>query len=186
MSIGSILLGLALLALVGLFVSRPLLEARSSRGRRVTLRQSLLVQKEAILIQIRTLDFDFETGKIPEEDYQHQRAAYLAEAVEIVKQLDELESARETAATATADAVPTAPESGKRADIDAQIEAAIARQREEAKPESPAPVQEARPSAKPTAQNGRAGYCPQCGKAIDGSDKFCSHCGHQLQSPQLA
>lgn len=186
MSIGSILLGLALLALVGLFVSRPLLESQSSRRRRVTLRQSLLVQKEAILTQIRALDFDFETGKIPEEDYQQQRAAYLAEAVEIVKQLDELESARETAATPTADAVPAVSESADPSDIDAQIEAAIARQREEAKPEPPAPVQDAPPAAKPATNNGRAGYCPQCGKAVDGSDKFCSHCGYQLQSPQLA
>jgi hypothetical protein len=85
MTIGSIFLGLALLVLVGLFVARPLLTSEGQRKGRFTAREGLQAQKEEILSYIKALDFDFETGKLPEEDYQQQRDHYLTEGSAVLK-----------------------------------------------------------------------------------------------------
>ena len=73
MTIGSILLGAALLILVGLYVARPLMAPSPATRRRESRYSELLAAKESYLIQIRNLDFDFQTGKLPEEIYQKQR-----------------------------------------------------------------------------------------------------------------
>lgn len=120
MTIGSIFLGLALLILVALFVGRPLLAPEAQRQRRVSRRRVLLTQKEALLAQIRLIDLDFETGKMPEEVYQQQRAQLMAEATAVLQQLDDLEGQPGTFDADTG----LAP-----ADADSAIEAAIARRR---------------------------------------------------------
>jgi len=90
MTIGSILLGLALLIVVALYLSRPFLLAKpqtaSSPGQRLQLEQ----RKEALLSEIRALDFDRETGNIPDEVYEQQRAQLMYEASAVMKTLDEM------------------------------------------------------------------------------------------------
>lgn len=169
MSTGSILLGLALLMLVLLFVGRPFLQRTSVTPRPRTDGQRLLAQKEAMLAEIMALDFDYETGKLPEEVYHPQRAAMVAETATILAQLD------------------TLPEMTA---MDADIEAAIAQLRGQATavpvaaPVAAAPV--AAPtavvSAVPTSGNGHNRFCTQCGAAIDPGDKFCALCGHKLNN----
>jgi hypothetical protein len=88
MTLGSILLGLALLILVGLFVARPFLQRDAPSTRPQTGRQQLLAQKEAILAQIMTLEFDFETGKLPVELYQPERTELIAKAAVLLERLD--------------------------------------------------------------------------------------------------
>ena len=174
MTIGSILLGLALLVAVGLFVTRPLFVRDPHRRRRMSERQALQAQKEAILVDIRDLDFDYETGKVQEADYREQREAYIAEATDLLMRIDQLDEAfLETAAE---------PEPGPQAEPEYDaIEAAIAARRRAktkpvAAPESPAP----------TGENGRSQFCPQCGQPADAGDRFCAHCGHQLALTQHA
>ncbi|MDX1613065.1 MAG: zinc ribbon domain-containing protein [Candidatus Promineifilaceae bacterium] len=168
MTVGSILLAVALLVLAGLYVARPLLESRYQRRRRrrTSIRQALLLEKEAILTQLRQLDFDFETGKLPEEDYQRTRAAYMSEAVTVLRQLDELGGG------STVESVEEA------VDLDSDIEAAIARRRQHLA----APVT----SATPSNGTSEAKFCPDCGQPLHPGDKFCSHCGHKLATPQPA
>ena len=73
MTIGSIFLGLALLGLVGLYIARPLIKPESRSMPKLTTYQALTAQKEAILAQIRSLDFDYDTGKLTDADYHRQR-----------------------------------------------------------------------------------------------------------------
>lgn len=87
MTIGSILLGLALLLLVLLYLARPFLRKEETTATFTSSRQQLLAQKEALLTQISALDFDFETGKVPETLYQQQRAEMVAKAAIIFEQL---------------------------------------------------------------------------------------------------
>lgn len=181
MSVGSILLGLALLLLVALFVSRPLLSSRKVRKRRATTYEGLLAQKEAVLTQIRALDFDYETGKVPEQDYQEQRAVFFAEATEILKQLDEMEGRSVVAEPTTA-----AVEDDGTTDIDADIEAAVTLLRQKGSKPSPAVEEVATAGSGGTGKNGKTNYCSQCGRQADPEDKFCAHCGHQLREPQHA
>lgn len=90
MTAGSLLLVLALLLLAALFVARPLLQAGAQRRRGRTERQRLFDQKEALLAQILSLEFDYETNKVPAEVYESQRAALVAEAAVVLEQLDNL------------------------------------------------------------------------------------------------
>ncbi|MGB3713884.1 MAG: zinc ribbon domain-containing protein [Candidatus Promineifilaceae bacterium] len=181
MTIGSILLGLALLALVGLYLARPLL-APAARRRRQSSYSELQDLKESYLTQIRSLDFDYTTGKIPEENYQQQRAELMAGATDVLKRMDALEGA----------AMPTEPAPHAQSepalsdtDIDADIEAAVYRMRQShhapastgSEPDVVSPVA-------PATANGEPKFCPKCGQGTDPGDKFCVNCGTELKYPQ--
>lgn len=215
-STGSLLLGIALLLVVGLVVIRPLLSPSADEANfahaadPVTRRQALEAQKDALLEQIRDLDFDRETGKVPEDKYQKRRTELTAEAADIFRQLDDL-------AAAANGARPT----GDRAVDDEiivdevivdEIEAAVARRRKRPSAdrrssdgEASAPVPEdaeaeieaaiarrrdrreedAEAMAAPStvardSARKKARFCPQCGEPLDPEDKFCAHCGHRL------
>ena len=182
MTIGSILLGLALLVLVVMYIARPLLATPGRRGlrrrSRTNSRQSLIAQKEALLAQIHELDFEFETGKMPEADYRQQRESLMSEATAVLKEIDEMEGEIEAGAAAMRDQADVAPES----DRDAEIEAAVARLRESAPAVAPVAVDKEPAHG----GNGQAKFCSQCGQPTDPDDKFCAHCGHRLHQPQAA
>ena len=118
----------------------------------------LLAQKEATLEEIRALDFDYETNKLPEPAYQAQRAHLMEIAGETLQALDELGTEQP-------------PD-----DVAAQIEAAINRVRAQ-KQEGGVVAATAVPA------NGRSQFCPQCGTPVDAADKFCGACGHKLAVP---
>jgi hypothetical protein len=111
MSLESILLGLALLVIVALFLARPLLKPAPRTSSISDRRRELERDKEAYLDEIRSLDFDHETGKVPTEVYEQQRAHLVQEAAVVYKALDEL------------------PAAG--GDVYAQVEAAIAARRQQ-------------------------------------------------------
>lgn len=167
MTAGSVLLGIALFIAVGLYLAYPFWGASQwGRRERKNQRDLLFEQKEALLAQIQTLDFDHETGKIPTEVHTVQRAHLLTEAAAVLKQLDAL-----------ADAVP-----------DEDIEVAIARARTKAATAPPATAHTdgdmeaaiAHARQRKTAVNGRTNFCPQCGARVSSNDKFCAVCGHKL------
>lgn len=85
--------------IVGLIIARPFLLPRA-RPPRLTERQALLAQKDALLAQIRALDFDAETGKQLPEEYTAERemlmqraTAVLASLAETQEMDDEIEAA---------------------------------------------------------------------------------------------
>ncbi len=155
MTIGSILLGVALLVLVGLYLAHPFLRPQQAEEVTLTEQQRLQEEKEALLDQLQALDFDHETGKIPVELHTHQRAQLMERATAVLQALD---SGGGLAANGRDDAT----------DVDSEIEAAIAQMRE----------QRSQPVA-PTS-NGKTRFCAQCGSSTDPDDKFCANCGHNL------
>jgi NADH pyrophosphatase NudC (nudix superfamily) len=175
MTFGSILLGLALLVAVSLFVTRPLF-SRDPRRRGMSEYKALSIEKEAILVEIRTLDFDYETGKVDQAEYEQQREAYVTEAADLLMRIDAID---ETYLETEAPAAGRQPE----AEYD-EIEAAIARRR--AKVAAVPASSKADVAADVDSQNGHSSFCPQCGEPADASDRFCAHCGHQLTQPQHA
>lgn len=159
MATGSILFGIALLILVGLFVFQPLYMPEARRRRRPQNRRKLLLtQKAAYLEEIRALDFDFDTGKIPPEVYEPQRAELVAAAAVILQELDA--SGEPVAPVLVRDEAPD------------EIETAVAHLRAQKK--VPAVATTA------IAANGRTNFCPQCGRPVDPTDKFCAGCGQPL------
>jgi len=102
MTTGSILIGIALFLIVGLFIARPFLTP-APPAEVVTEREMLEAEKEALLARIRALDFDAETGKQDSKEWEGEREFLLEKAADVLKKLDETE------------------------DVDAAIEAAIAK-----------------------------------------------------------
>ena len=105
MTVGSILLAVALLLLVGVYVFRPILTP-SRRPSAPSQKETLLAQKDALIAQIKVLDLDHDMGKIPTTQYEHERIQLKQAAADTLRQIDQLPD--------------------KSNDIDAQIEAAIA------------------------------------------------------------
>ena len=146
--------------------------------------QALIAQKEAILVQIRSLDFDYDTGIMNEADYQRQREEFMVEAEDIYRRLDEIEERGDIAEPVTAGL-----SAGSTADFESEIEAAIALRRSQPAtpaPESNQPITKVPESSQPqpAANNGKSKYCPECGRPTDPDDKFCANCGHKLLNPQ--
>lgn len=169
--------------LVGLYVGQPLLDAGRRRRPRRTVRLGLLVQKDALLAQIQDLDFDFETGKLPEASYRGQRAELVAEAKSVLKQLDRLDEV-----TKSDDDLRPDAEFGQALALDADIEAAVTRIRQ-------GRWRVAKPVREPAGDNGREKrpvgdgqnkFCPQCGRSTDPGDKFCAACGYRLTEPRVS
>jgi hypothetical protein len=195
MDIGSIFLILALLILVGLFISRPLFERKAIAVSPEEHEFSfLMAERDRILTALQELDFDHTLGKIPEADYPAQRASLLQRGADILRQLDKYDH------------------KSSQGDWESQIEAAIAARRREtgkqfnrrgssyrssASEDAVQDIQE--PGVAPTSQplsnsmdddleaqiaarkrvkpGKAAGFCPQCGRAVQKSDKFCPNCG---------
>lgn len=168
MATGSILLGIALLVLTGLYIARPFLRPQEEETE-LTAHQQLLEEKEHLLNQIHALDFDHETSKIPTEVHALQRERLVEQATAVLKAIDNAGDDYSPAQT-VADSV----------DIDIEIEAAIAQIRRQRSQKGVAPAASTTPAPAPSAGNGQARFCSQCGTPTDLGDRFCASCGHNL------
>ncbi len=162
MPIGSYFLGLALLALVVWVVARPLLRtARPSprRGRVPAAPAENVADHKDTLLAIRDLDFDFQTGKVAEEDYTPLRQRLVLEAAARLQ----AEPATPTAASAEAE-IEAAVRSrrDKRPGAESEIEAAVRSRRQ-------------KQAAAPTDET-----CPHCHTPAAAGDRFCARCGTPL------
>jgi hypothetical protein len=178
MDIGSLFLVLALLVLVGLFVSRPFFEKETVSTPRAASqkdheRSALLAERDRVLNALQELDFDYDLHKIPEEDYAAQRASMVQHGAEVLRRLDAYQpsaaggsaedrlDAAVVARRATG-AAPVAPNGRKQAvavaSPDDALEAMLADRRR-------------------VRQDKAAGFCPQCGGPVQKSDRFCPKCG---------
>lgn len=172
LTLGSILLGVALVVLVLLYLARPFVVAEDevTRVEREEV-DGLLLRRDALLRQIRELDDDMEAAKVAPELYQRRRPQLVKQAALLMQQLD-AHDYREPAAAPLA------------ADADAQMEAAIRRLRtpEQLDADIEAAVRAARRSPEPAvvAIEPAAGFCPRCGRRVDADDSFCPKCGYNL------
>jgi hypothetical protein len=164
MTTGSILLGLALLIFIVLVLLHPYLVAQQPEE--LTPYEQLAATKEMLLGEIRILDFDHETGKLPTDLYETQRQALVAETAQVMQRLDTL---------------PAPDDDEADLDVDERIEAAIAALRRSGSATKKSKKKKRKKVAPATAvvnTNGR--FCTQCGQAVNQEDKFCAHCGHRL------
>ena len=182
LTLGSVLLGVALLVVVLLYLARPFAvpedeEARLDREEV----DSLVLRRDALLRQIRELDEDMEAAKVAPEMYQARRPQLVKQAALLTQQLDAHGYIDGSPAAATA------------TDVDAEMEAAVRQLRtpQEVDDDIEAAVRQARqraPNGAATAPKGAAtaavattaSYCPKCGRRVDASDRFCPKCGHNL------
>jgi len=173
MDIGSIFLILGLIVIVGLFISRPLLERTAPLANQGDHQySSLLAERDRLLNALQELDFDYTLGKIPEADYPGQRTSLLTRGADILRQLDafgvetdEVEAEARLEAVIAARHADIASNGGPgrihRTSPDDDLEALIASRRRMRSEKS-------------------RGFCPQCGRPVGASDRFCPNCGATL------
>jgi hypothetical protein len=80
------------LAVVVWIVSGPLRHGEDPEVAQAGRRDALEAAKEAKYREIRDAEIDWRTGKLSDEDYREQDRRLRAEAVEILRELDELPS----------------------------------------------------------------------------------------------
>lgn len=158
MDIGSLLLALALFILVAAFVARPLMDKRR-RSNGSAPADELVARREAVLIELRDLDFDHSTGKVNDDDYAAQRARLVANGTEVLRQLAALKPPAGEGGTDGSQSLPGAGD---------DLEKLIAARRQARKP----------------APGGK--FCPNCGNPVHPGDKFCATCGHNITAAQEA
>lgn len=176
MDLAFILTSLAVFIVVAAFVARPLIEKMSGVDATPSRMDDLISQREAILIELRDLDFDHSTGKMNDDDYTEQRARLTAKGVEILRALDTMPT---TAATAEDDieALVAQKRGKKSAPVsDDDIEALVAQKRGKKVTAAEIPT-----TAAPSATTADKIFCTKCGTAALSSDKFCAKCGAGLQ-----
>lgn len=157
MDLAAVLFLIALLLAVSLYLVAPVMNNRPRRRTEETQEVSaLLAERERLLNALQELDFDFQLGKIPEEDYPDQRTDLLKRGAEVLKKLDALAASRPQLVT------QRAGDSAEAGLSDDDIESLLAARRTARKTKS-------------------AGFCPRCGKSILITDHFCPHCGKALQ-----
>lgn len=170
MDIGAIFLLLALLILVGLFVSTPF---AGRRARFVTEEEhevsSLMAEYDRILAALQELEFDNTLSKIPTEDYPVQRTELLQKGSLLLSQLDthQAEAATLDAKNRLEEALADRPANSVKSlttsvASDDDLESMIAARRSIRKDKS-------------------GGFCPKCGKAVLLSDRFCPSCGTPIK-----
>jgi hypothetical protein len=176
---GSILLALGLLILVGLFVSRPLLERKSvavSEDEQTL--SALLAERDRYLDALQELDFDHQLGKIPAEEYPVQRGDLLHRGAEVLKKIDAFRRTA-PAVSSVEDRLEAAIEA-RRADAATQLSGSGGSGRRSRVAGHPDDEIEAMIAAR---RRGRAekaaGFCANCGQPLQKSDKFCARCGAQ-------
>ncbi len=180
MDLGSIFLILALLILVGLFISRPLfrrdLAVEVLDDQEDHQLSALLAERDRVLNALQELDFDHALGKIPVEDYPAQRAFLLQQGSEILRRLDTLDAG-----------VPAEQMEVRIESALARRRASVAQEEEITQPRQPLPALVEDDEVEALLANRRrerreksVGFCPKCGKPVQKSDRFCPKCGVTL------
>jgi hypothetical protein len=176
MDIGSTFLVLGLFVLVVLFIAKPLLEKKSvAVSQQEHDLSALLAEKDRTLTTLQELEFDYQLGKIPEQDYPPIRAALMQRGADLLRKIDEfqpqvqpapaedrLEAAISARRLATAPLAAPVHNGGNGVRVpDDDIEQLIASRRR-------------------GRQEKAGGFCPKCGNAVQQSDRFCPKCGASL------
>ncbi len=163
MSIGAILIGIAMMVLAIPFVINPFLNGKLFEQADVV-GEEVISPKDrhtSLLLALRDLEFDHQIGKIAEEDYIGLREAMLAQAA-IALEAQEKEDA----------------------ELDAQLEQAIRLRRE--KKSTSRVCSRCGLNLEPTDRFCRAcgmtaeAPCPKCGGKLQPNDLFCMSCGSPL------
>ncbi len=137
----------------------------------------LTAKRDAALRAVKDLEFDYQTGKVSQEDYVVYERALKAQAVTAIQAVDTYQGHQQDTLAAA------------RAELDTALEAQIAALRRT--PPAPTPRTNGHTATTPAAavaaaeagDDGSATFCPQCGQGVHAGDRFCAHCGTTLASP---
>jgi hypothetical protein len=160
-----LIVGAVVLLAIGYPIWKPAPRIMGSTSGPASELAALEERKESTYAAIRELGFDFHTDKLSEADYQFEIERLKAEAVGIVRQIEERNAEPPTGSEAVEREIAAIRESIERSSprvADAQ---------------APAPMAAQTPRAP-----GAALFCTQCGRPAGTEDRFCAGCGTQLRT----
>jgi hypothetical protein len=171
MELGAIFFTLAVVTLVGMYVGQPYIQHRGRRASQEDHEYStLMAEYDRAVNTLQELDFDNALGKVPAEDYPHQRAELLAKGAELLRKLDTMH-----------------PQEKKTShDAESRMEAAVASRRADSSDDKTVTVlddddlESLISARRKTRKEKSAGFCPKCGKPVQVSDRFCPSCGKAI------
>lgn len=153
MTIGAVLLILAVAIGVAVLVASPFLQPQRKAQFSTDQSQSaMLAEKERLIHSIQELEFDHQSGKIPDNLFESQRKLLMVETGAVLEKL------RNLAATQSAARTSEAGSAGSEYD---QLEELISKR-------------------KVLLQQKSKGFCQKCGKAVLETDRYCPKCGTVL------
>lgn len=194
MDIAALFFTLAILVLVAMYLYVPLARryARPITEEEHEL-SALMAEQDRIINALQELDFDFNLGKIPSEEYPAQRTILLQKGADILRKIDELtqtdESEKEKSASSNKSShgqkqLREAVVSPVAESAEDRLEQAIVARRADAsikQRELTDDAIETMISARRMKRKEKsAGFCPKCGKPVLLSDRFCPSCGKAL------
>ena len=158
MDLGSLFLIIAIALLAGIWIIRPFFQPQAGEALVVdtalhpdiVIRRNLIAERERILAAIQELDSDSALGKIAPNEYTTQRNHLLVTGASVLQRLETVEST-----------LPPQDTSLFSPTEDSALTERLA----------------ARRAAR---QEPAAGFCPQCGRPVQQSDRFCARCGKTL------
>lgn len=139
MPLGTYLIALALVLVLGLVIALPLFDRKRPAVKPLSRRESLQLERQEIVRAIRELDFDHRTSKINDEDYKRVREEYVQRGALVLRELNEL----------------------KEVDVDEIIETKVAALRKTHDAESDLHCPKCHAGIVPTDK-----FCPQCGHKL--------------------
>lgn len=186
----SILLGAA----TALYISAPFWWHRmaalplpmAAAKRPETDRVALMERRDALLRDLKDLEFDLEMGKIEPDDYAQLRATSAAAAAEVLQSLEVVtppagggrkrrKGANNPGATESANTPPSHMLSAQ--ELEAEVEILVARARQQLTP-STKMASGAVANERVRAPDSATGWqCAACGRAMPDADRFCGSCG---------
>jgi NADH:ubiquinone oxidoreductase subunit D len=126
----------------------------------------LMAQKDTVLKGIKDMEFDYQVGKLSEEDYERFNLRLRRQAIGLIQQIEKL-----------------APET---ASLDEQLEMFIERKRKVKEAAAlngngRAPV--AVPAIPAGSVTSPARFCTECGQPAEAAHRFCASCGSPIAAP---
>ncbi len=155
------------------FAVAPFLASKSDQARTDLLDDEirqvelLAARKSSLLLSLRELEFDHQTNKIADEDYERFRKRYERQAVGVMRELDAIHGGR-----------------GWQESIENEVQARLAAAglADDDQPAVPTESQAGQTPANPLDEPSAADHegatpCAGCGGPLELDDKFCSQCG---------
>lgn len=161
MDLGSIFIISALLLLTVFFVFHPLTEPSTEKTANGGEFMRLIDEREHILEELRELEFDFNLGKIPAEDYPKIREDLMRQGAEILRRIDQLPNRSDVNPATITETPDLTPAENAPDPLFDTIETKIAERRR-------------------MKQEKAAGFCPGCGSPVLKSDVYCWKCGYKI------
>jgi hypothetical protein len=175
MNLGAIFIGIAILVIAIPFVMNPLVNERKKQPVKAASqsKEGKGEQKEA-LAAIRDLDFDFQTGKVNQDDYETLRAQLVLEAAAFLQTKQQEEEKIDALIRARLDQV--------KASVNCEQCGGEIGAKDLFCPACGVPVKNQAVVEKPVQKLA----CPVCGKSIKEKDLFCTRCGTRVNEQPIS